>query len=206
MIDNNLCSHNLQPIWLGQTLNLLKTELSLLVNTRRQVLEILSFQGDKQLIIEDPERLFQAFHNILIYAIRYTPDGGKINVDGRTLPGFIEITFTDNGMGISPEDNSIFFEKFGQLGETAQHSSGKTKFKGGEPGLGLPIARGIIKAHSGTVWVESEGCDEKRCPGRTFHILLPARTEPSDPKLEILFGIEVKGNIPSSVFSNEYKE
>jgi len=58
--------------------------------------------------------------------------------------------------------------------------------------LGLPIARGIIEAHGGTIWVESEGHDEKDCPGSTFHILLPIRTESSDPRLTKLFGAESK--------------
>jgi hypothetical protein len=54
--------------------------------------------------------------------------------------------------------------------------------------LGLPITRGIIEAHGGTIWVESTGYDEVKCPGSTFHILIPARTEASDPKIEKLFG------------------
>ena len=53
------------------------------------------------------------------------------------------------------------------------HSSGRTKFKGGGPGLGLAIAAGIVKAHSGKIWVESPGCDEEKLPGSTFFIRLP---------------------------------
>jgi len=67
------------------------------------------------------------------------------------------------------------------------HSSGKTKFKGGGPGLGLPITRGIIEAHGGSIWVESEGYDEITCPGTTFHILLPTRTESNDERIAKLF-------------------
>ncbi|MCX6065282.1 MAG: ATP-binding protein, partial [Chloroflexi bacterium] len=71
------------------------------------------------------------------------------------------------------------------------HSSGKTKFKGGGPGLGLPITKGIIEAHGGSIWVESEGCDEATCPGSTFHILLPLRSQPSDHNLARLLSESV---------------
>ena len=75
-----------------------------------------------------------------------------------------------------------------KLGRTDLHSSGKTKFKGGGPGLGLPITRGIIEAHGGTIWVESDGYDEVKLNGSKFHILLPTRTEPTDPSMTKFFG------------------
>jgi signal transduction histidine kinase len=108
-------------------------------------------------------------------------------VSGRLLPGFVEITITDTGIGIDPEFHSRIFEKFGRLGNVSLHSTGKTKFKGGGPGLGLSIAKGVIEAHGGTIWVESDGYDEIRCPGSTFHILLPLRTSPPDARATKLF-------------------
>ena len=125
---------------------------------------------------------------MLLNAVKYTPDGGTITIAGRQLPGFVEVTITDTGIGIDLEDQGRIFEKFGQLGAVQQHSSGKTKFKGGGPGLGLPITKGIIEAHGGTIWVESEGYDEVNTPGSTFHILLPLRTSPPDDKKSLLFG------------------
>ena len=108
-------------------------------------------------------------------------------VSGRKLPGFIEVTVSDTGIGISLENQAVIFDKFSQLGSVGLHSSGKTKFKGGGPGLGLPIARGILEAHGGSIWVESAGYDEEKCPGSTFHILVPARTESTDLKMAKLF-------------------
>ena len=188
LIDNSLLSLNFQPFWINQSLALLKDEMKKASKERSVELEIHSFEGDNQLIFADPERIYQAFRNVLTNAIKYTPDGGKITINGRALPGFIEVTFTDTGIGISLEDQRTIFEKFNQLGEVALHSSGKTKFMGGGPGLGLPITRGIIEAHGGTIWVESEGCDEETCPGSSFHILLPDRSEATDPKIAKLFG------------------
>jgi signal transduction histidine kinase len=192
LIDNNLLSLNFQPMWLNRIFNLLSEEVKKSLTDRKQVLEISPFPGSEELIFADPERVYQAFRNILVNAIKYTPDGGNITINGRTLPGFIETTITDNGIGIAPEDHTLIFEKFEQVGKVALHSSGKTKFKGGGPGLGLAIARGIIEAHGGAIWVESEGLDEENCPGSTFHILLPQRSQSVDPKLSRLFGDEVK--------------
>jgi len=192
LIDNNLLSLNLQPLWVNRIIGLLLDEVRPTVADREQTIEFNSFPGSEELIFADPERIYQAFKNVLINAIKYTPDGGKITIDGRLLPGFIEVTVSDTGIGISIEDQATIFEKFEQVGEIALHSSGKTKFKGGGPGLGLAITRGIIDAHGGAIWVESPGYDEEKCPGSTFHILLPQRSQASDPKIAKLFGTEIK--------------
>ncbi|MEW5828995.1 MAG: HAMP domain-containing sensor histidine kinase [Chloroflexota bacterium] len=187
LIDNQLLSLNLQPVSFTHLLRLAKNEMGPSIQARSQALEIVPFSAMEEVIFADAERLYQALRNVLNNAIKYTPDGGRITIGGRTLPGFIEITIADTGIGIAPDDQAIIFEKFSQLGKVQLHSSGKVKFKGGGPGLGLPIARGIIEAHGGTLWVESPGCDEQSCPGSTFHLLVPMRGEASDPKLTKLF-------------------
>ncbi len=194
LIDNRMLSLNFQPFWFNQSFRLLEKDFQPTCEKRQLSLEIRSFSGDDQLIFADPERIYQALRNVLTNAIKYTPDGGKVTVDGRILPGFIEIIIEDTGIGISLEDQLTIFEKFNQVGEVALHSSGKTKFMGGGPGLGLPITRGIIEAHDGTIWVDSPGCDEETCPGSSFHILLPDRSEATDPKIEKFFA----GEMPST--------
>ena len=190
LIDNNLLSLNLQPIWINRIVGLLLEELKPTIADRNQKIDFRVFPGSEELIFADPERIYQAFKNVIVNAIKFTPDEGIITIDGRVLPGFIETTISDTGIGISVEDQATIFEKFEQVGEISLHSSGKTKFKGGGPGLGLAIARGIIDAHGGAIWVESPGFDEEKCPGSTFHILLPQRSQASDPKLAKLFGTE----------------
>jgi signal transduction histidine kinase len=192
LIDSNLLTLNFQPVWISHMLNLIKIELKRSIAERKQNLVIEEFEGSDLMIYGDTERLYQALYNIIVNAIKYTPDNGTITVSGRLLPGFVEITFTDSGIGISPEHQTAIFEKFGQLGRTDLHSSGKTKFKGGGPGLGLPITKGIIEAHGGTIWVESDGYDEVKFPGSTFHVLLPTKTEPSDPRMVQIFGNPVQ--------------
>ncbi len=129
----------------------------------------------------DPGSLRKVFHHLLVNAIKYTPNGGSITVTGKVVPagssqlpeGGVQITVQDTGIGIDPSVHELIFAKFYQTGELALHSTGSTKFKGGGPGLGLAIARGIIEAHGGKIWVESPGHDEETCPGSTFYILLP---------------------------------
>ena len=186
LIDNDMLSLNLQPTWLYKVLERIFQEVEEVIELRQISFMLHRFSGDDILTYYDGERLFQALYNVVSNAIKYTPDGGKINVDGRKLQDFIEIVIIDNGIGIDPMDQGIIFEKFQPIGDVAFHSSGKLKFKGGGPGLGLPIAKGIIEAHGGRIWAESEGYDENRCPGSTFHILLPIRCEPPDDRTTIL--------------------
>lgn len=187
MIDNELLKLNFQPMQIGQMLEALQLEVEETIKHRRLIMDIKSFNGSRQWIYVDHTRLMQAIRNVINNAIKFTPDSGTITIDGRTLSGFIEVTITDTGIGISHDDQALIFEKFGQLGRVDLHSSGKTKFKGGGPGLGLPIARGILEAHGGSIWVESPGHDEKTCPGSTFHILIPARAESPDAEMTRIF-------------------
>lgn len=187
LIDNNLLTLNFQPIWLNRMFTILEEEFGATIRQRQQQLAIQPFPGSNEMIFADPERLYQALRNLMNNAIKFTPDGGSITLDGRKLPGFIEITFTDTGIGIAQEDQIRIFDKFHRIGDAALHSSGTVKFKGGGPGLGLPITKGIIEAHGGALWVESQGYDEVKYPGSVFHVLIPERKEPPDEQIAKLF-------------------
>lgn len=187
LIDNNMLSLNHQPVWINRILSVLAGEVKGTLTDRSLDLNVASFDGSAEMIYGDPERLLQLFRNVLSNAIKFTPDGGQISIDGRKLPGFLEVTIHDSGIGIDQEDQTTIFDKFSRLGDPSLHSSGKTKFKGGGPGLGLHIAKGIVEAHNGAIWVESPGYDENRFPGSTFHILLPIYQEPPDEKMARLF-------------------
>lgn len=132
-------------------------------------------------IYADFKRLVQTFTNLLGNAVKYTPDQGSILVNGRLIPGsngledYLEIMVADSGIGIDRRFHELIFEKFFRVGDPQLHSSGSTKFKGAGPGLGLTIAKGVIEAHGGRIWVESDGEDELLCPGSRFFILLPLR-------------------------------
>ena len=129
-------------------------------------------------LLADPELLQKALDNVIVNAVKFTPDGGSISVSAHPIEvnggtEYCEIRIRDTGIGIDPSNHRIVFEKLYQLGKVELHSSGRTNFKGGGPGLGLAIAAGIVKAHKGTIWVESPGYDEEKLPGSTFIMQIP---------------------------------
>jgi len=134
--------------------------------------------ADLPSITADEDLLYKVFYHVIGNAIKYTPDGGRITIAGQTVEDTVngcemEVTVRDTGIGIDPNHHELVFEKFYQTGEVHLHSSGKTKFKGGGPGLGLAIARGIVNAHHGRIWIKSPGHNEQVCPGTTVYVRLP---------------------------------
>lgn len=163
---------------LGGLLESLQNEFAPLAAERRQTLTV---QDAGDLMIEgDRDALRKVFYHLLINAIKYTPDGGQITLAAhQPETGWLEFIVSDTGIGIDLAHHELIFEKFYQTGQVALHSSSKTKFKGGGPGLGLAIARGIVEAHGGKIWVKSPRQDEVTCPGSQFHVWLPF-TKPTE--------------------------
>ncbi|HLA41788.1 MAG TPA: HAMP domain-containing sensor histidine kinase, partial [Aggregatilineales bacterium] len=87
----------------------------------------------------------------------------------------IVITIHDSGIGIEKKNLEIIFEKFVRAQDPSLHSTGKTKFMGAGPGLGLTIARGVIDGHGGSIYAESPAYDPEGMPGSTFYIILPVK-------------------------------
>jgi signal transduction histidine kinase len=186
MLDAQSLNLAYQPVFLDAQLHLLAGKLAPAFAARAVTLELHPLPLEHP-FYADPERLSQAFRKLLENALKYTPNGGRVIVDGERvrrreatadIAGYIDVRVKDTGIGIDPGDAAAIFEKFATIHDVSLHSSSKSRFKGGGPGLGLPIARGIIEAHGGRVWVESAGRDEERLPGSTFHVELPLRTRP----------------------------
>ncbi len=123
----------------------------------------------------DASLLELALSNLFGNAIKYTPDGREIILKSKIEDEKVQISIQDKGIGINADDQKRIFDRFYSAGDTQLHSTSKTAFRGGGLGLGLAICRGIIEAHHGKIWVESEGCDEKELPGSTFFVELPLR-------------------------------
>jgi len=184
-IDARVLKITPQPISLQDLFLSLNAELQPVLDKRNQQLKLEDLRSLPAVEV-DREGIYKVFYHLVMNAIKYTPDGGRITISGRqVLPsletmikGAVEIVVSDTGVGIDPDLHELIFTKFYQTGELALHASGKTKFKGSGPGLGLAIAKGIVDAHRGRIWVDSPGYDELKCPGSKFHVVLPVCFEP----------------------------
>jgi signal transduction histidine kinase len=114
--------------------------------------------------VGDERKIKQILLNLLSNAVKFTPEGGRIGIHARQTNGAIEISVTDTGIGIPPEDQATIFEEFRQVGGDYAHKKEGT-------GLGLTLAKKFVELHGGKIWVASEVGK-----GSTFTFTLPAPT------------------------------
>lgn len=121
----------------------------------------------------DPEMIYVAIRNLVSNAIKYTPDGGQVYLNCAYNTDLIQFSVRDTGIGISSENQASIFKRMHITGDIQLHSTSKTAYNGGGLGLGLSICSGIIEAHHGKIWVQSEGHDPQTLPGSEFFVELP---------------------------------
>ena len=110
----------------------------------------------------DERKIRQVVLNLLSNAIKFTPEGARIEVAAVPRTGFVEVSVTDTGVGIAPEDQEAIFEEFRQVGTAEKKAEGT--------GLGLTLCRKFIELHGGRIWVKSQvGV------GSTFTFTIPVR-------------------------------
>jgi len=114
--------------------------------------------------IGDERKIKQILLNLLSNAVKFTPEGGRIGINARQTNGAVEISVSDTGIGIAPEDQPKIFEEFRQVGSDYAHKVEGT-------GLGLTLAKKFVELHGGRIWVESE-----IGKGSTFSFSLPERS------------------------------
>jgi len=126
-------------------------------------------EADVRLVVEaapvqadgvDPQRLIQVLDNLISNAIKFSEPGGKVQVSLVGHEDSFEIVVADEGVGIAPEEQERIFERFYRAHATAEKATGS--------GLGLVIAKEIVEAHDGRIWVESA-----LGKGSTFHVIIP---------------------------------
>jgi GAF domain-containing protein/anti-sigma regulatory factor (Ser/Thr protein kinase) len=111
--------------------------------------------------VGDERKIKQILLNLLSNAVKFTPEGGRIGINARQADGAVEISVSDTGIGIPPQDQATIFEEFRQVGGDYAHKKEGT-------GLGLTLAKKFVELHGGKIWVESEVGK-----GSTFTFTLP---------------------------------
>jgi signal transduction histidine kinase len=115
-------------------------------------------------ITGDERKVKQVLLNLLSNAVKFTPEGGRIEVRAVVADGTVEISVSDTGVGIDPEDHEAVFEEFRQVGsDYARRHEGT--------GLGLALARRFVELHGGRIWVKSQ-----KGQGSTFTFAIPMRS------------------------------
>ncbi len=114
-------------------------------------------------LVGDERKIKQVLLNLLANAVKFTPEGGRISLKAVLTDGSVEISVSDTGVGIAPEDQGAIFEEFRQVGSD---DTGKRE----GTGLGLTLAKKFVELHGGRIWVES-----KVGKGSTFTFTLPVR-------------------------------
>jgi len=110
----------------------------------------------------DERKVRQVVLNLLSNAIKFTPEGGRIEVGAMPKDGLVEVSVSDTGIGIAPEDQEKVFEEFRQVGTAAQKIEGT--------GLGLTLCRKFVELHGGRIWVKSQ-----LGAGSTFTFTIPVQ-------------------------------
>ena len=112
----------------------------------------------------DERKVKQILLNLLSNALKFTPEGGRIDVDAGRHDEVAEVSVADTGIGIAPADQEAVFEEFRQVGSSAAKQEGT--------GLGLALCRKFVELHGGKIWVQSEVGH-----GSTFTFTLPVGSE-----------------------------
>jgi signal transduction histidine kinase len=115
---------------------------------------VLDFPAEFPMITADEDRITQVLSNLFSNAVKYSSDGGKVTVSGQILPDEIVICVSDEGTGIAPEDVPRVFDLFYRSNEASRKTPGA--------GLGLYLAKAVVEAHAGRIWVDDRVSDGAR--------------------------------------------
>ncbi|HEY3068661.1 MAG TPA: ATP-binding protein [Methylomirabilota bacterium] len=135
--------------------------------SRRSISLSVDVEAGVATIRADQRKVKQVLLNLLSNAVKFTGEGGHVAVRATRADGMVEVSVTDTGVGIAPEDHAIIFEEFRQVGSDYARKQEGT-------GLGLALARKLVELHGGTIWVKSHVGE-----GATFTFTLPVTACPA---------------------------
>jgi signal transduction histidine kinase len=117
------------------------------LRTNKHRLEV-QFSSPLDPVMLDPDKVHQILTNLLDNAIKYSPDGGRVLVDVSQSNGDIAVRVSDEGIGMTPEQQARLFQPFSRVLDPARKITGT--------GIGLHLIKGLVEAHGGKIWVQSE--------------------------------------------------
>lgn len=179
-IITNRIDINVRDMDLGAIVQEVLDEFVFVVRERRLQIHFLRKDWPR-IIYADPDLMRLTIRNLVSNAIKYTPDGGHIYLNCAFNGEIVQFSVRDTGIGIARDKQIGIFKRMQQINNVQLHSTSKTAFDGGGLGLGLSICHGIIDAHHGKIWVESEGQDRRALPGSEFFVEIPVE-QPEMPK------------------------
>jgi histidine kinase len=153
---------NLRPLDISSLIKTMTKRLAARFESKRITLD-LELAPDLSPVLADEDRAIQVLTNLIGNALQYTPEGSNITLSAKRLNGETQISVRDTGVGIPPEHLSRIFDRFYRVDKSRSRQSG------GGSGIGLTIARALIEAQGGRIWVESAGEGK----GSTFIFTLP---------------------------------
>jgi signal transduction histidine kinase/DNA-binding response OmpR family regulator len=149
-----------EPVSLGHAVYYTVDALQNRIDAKDQHLEVIT-GDDLPTVLGNPVRLRQVFINLVDNAIKYTPEGGEIEVSIHEEGEHAVVRISDDGIGIPLDDQPHIFDKFYRASGVSSEYEGT--------GLGLSIVKSIVEMHGGRIWVESRPGE-----GTTFTVMLPA--------------------------------
>jgi PAS domain S-box-containing protein len=131
---------------------------------------VLDFPDDFPAVTGDERRLNQVLYNLVSNAIKYSPDGGRIELSGRTHADYVTVSVRDEGIGIPAHEQHRIFVKFSRLDNALSRRTEGT-------GLGLFLTKAIVEAHGGSIWFSGNGDQQgDSSQGTTFTFSLPRQS------------------------------
>ncbi|MDT2828073.1 cell wall metabolism sensor histidine kinase WalK [Enterococcus viikkiensis] len=161
-MDSGAQQMDLELVNFNELVDYILDRFDMMVTSQEKKYRIIREFTERDLWVEiDTDKIMQVIDNIMNNAIKYSPDGGKIEVHLMETHNNVVLGISDEGLGIPKKDLEKVFERFYRVDKARARKQGGT-------GLGLAISKEVMKAHQGQIWVESvEG------KGSTFYISLP---------------------------------
>ncbi len=158
-MEAGMMEYRFVPVDLQRIVDISINKIRLLADSKHVQL-VLEHAGQRAWVKADASRLEQVLDNLLSNALKFSPEGGvvKVYLKPDLQAGVLEVAVSDTGPGIAAEDLPHIFERFYQ---------GRTKKQAAGSGLGLALAKKVVEAHSGRIWIESE-----RGKGATVRFIL----------------------------------